>query len=88
MLNIHRNFLIQVINIGWHYADSPCSIGVHPPLILGIRSLESFEADGLVTYRAVASGQDPPFLRGAPSVHTRSFALTVRWNLNRPAAGG
>ena len=49
-----------------------------PPFFQSVRSLKRFNVDGLATYRAVTSEQDPPSLRGAPPVHTRSFALTVR----------
>ena len=51
-------------------------------------SLKSFKMNGLATYRAVTREQDPPALRGTPHVHTSSFALSVRWILNRLALPG
>ena len=60
---------------------TPHSIRRTPlPFILGIRSFESFKVDDLAIFRAVTSEQNPPSLRGAPPVHTRSFALAVRWD--------
>ena len=54
-------------------------------ILLGTRSLVSFKAGSLATYRAVTSELNPPFLQEAPPVHTRSFALAVRRSLNKLA---
>ena len=42
----------------------------------------------LLPTECVTREQDPPFLRGAPPVHTRSYTLSVRWILNKLAFRG
>ena len=72
----------------------PHSIRRTPLLILGIRSLESFKVNDLVTYRAVTSEQDPLTLWafGGSLLYTLAPSLLqCTENLNRlalPRANG
>ena len=79
--------MIALVGMILYFVD----FGLSTPVVTFGRiafNCQCFGPGDLATYRAVTGEQDPPPLRGAPPAHTSSFALSVRWILNRLALPG